>query len=95
MKLPRPHRRRVEVVIGDPLSPDTKASEMEKVIRDLLGENESAAKPHSQKAQVQLKEQEKAKAKKLKTALKKATLWWPLFFKKLRLSPSYFYRYFQ
>ena len=42
LKLPKPHRRRVEVVIGDPMSSQAKASEMETVIRDLLGDKESA-----------------------------------------------------
>ena len=63
MKLPKPHRRRVEVAIGEPLSPETKAPEMEKVIRELLGEGESAAKPIPKKLKFSLKRKRNSKQK--------------------------------
>ena len=59
MKFPKPHRRRVEVVIGDPMSSQAKASEMEEVIRDLLGDKESAAKPIPKKLKFNLKRRKK------------------------------------
>ena len=62
MKLPRPHRRRVEVVIGDPLSPDTKAQRWKKSYEIYLAK-ESAAKPIPKKLKFNLKRKKKLKQK--------------------------------
>ena len=48
-KLPRPHNRRVEVVIGETLPPDTSVEKMKEVISELLGPGESAARPAPRK----------------------------------------------